>query len=175
MRKPFLLTICLLVVAMFLVPGVAADYTSNFTNGESVHVNQSTVQDPTGGKAEPMVLWVLAGFTGLVLIALSLLKPRLYKMDYEISVIVSVLAWPFLWYWTWGSLTSIDYITGVAMTSVNGESVMITQHILYSFPILGYIGVAADVGAIFVTILLISQFGLFNEKEEGKDQKGGEE
>lgn len=89
-------------------------------------------------------------------------------MDYEINIILSVMAWPFMFYWTWGGLTSIDRIIGVAMTSAGSGSVMITQHILYSYPILGYIGVLGDVAAIFVTILLIGQFKLFKENEENQ-------
>jgi hypothetical protein len=87
-------------------------------------------------------------------------------MDYEINIILSVIAWPFLWYFTWGALTSIDRVIGVGMTTTEWTTIMITQHILYTFPILGWIGVGGDVAAIFVTVLLVGQFTLFKENEE---------
>ena len=144
----------------------AGGYSNSFSSGEAVRINQSSSQDPSGGKAEPWILWVLSGCIGLILVAVALLKPRAYHMDYEINIILSVMAWPFLWYWTWGGLTSVDYIAGTGMAAVNGASVMITQHIYYSYPILGWIGIAADLGAVFVTILLIGQFKLFKEIDE---------
>lgn len=154
------------------VTPTSGNYTNTFSNTDIVRINQSSAQDPTGGKAEPWILWVLSGCTGLFLVALALMKPRSYRMDYEINIIISVLAWPFLWYWTWGGLTSVDYVVGTAMAGVNGVSVMITQHILYSYPILGYIGIGGCVAAVFVTILLIGQFKLFKENEEEQKRRG---
>ncbi|MCK9591459.1 MAG: hypothetical protein M0Q91_05550 [Methanoregula sp.] len=151
-------------------PETQGNYTSTFPENEIVRINQSFIQDPTGGRSEPWILWVLSGCTGLSLVGLALMKPKLYRMDYEINIIISVLAWPFLMYWTWGGLTSVDYIVGLSMAGVNGTSVMITQHILYSFPILGWIGVGASVASFLVTILLIGQFKLFKEREEEQKQ-----
>ncbi|MCK9591375.1 MAG: PKD domain-containing protein [Methanoregula sp.] len=144
------------------------NYANTFFENESVRINQSLTHDPMQGKATPWILWILSGYIGLAFILLALCKPRSYRMDYEINIILSVLAWPFLWYWTWGALTSIDYIVGVSMAGVGSTSVMITQHILYSFPILGWIGVGGCVAAIFITTLLVGQFRLFNENEENQ-------
>ncbi|MCK9591377.1 MAG: hypothetical protein M0Q91_05140 [Methanoregula sp.] len=165
--------IVLFLLTSIIGPTTAANYTNIFPANEPVRVNQSSIQDPTGGNAEPWLLWLLSGCTGLFLVALALIKPKLYRMDYEINIIISVLAWPFFLYWTWGGLTSIDYIVGLSMAGVNGTSVMITQHILYSFPILGWIGVGASVASFLVTILLIGQFKLFNEKEDEQKQRAG--
>jgi hypothetical protein len=165
-----------LIASLFLLSFIGtviadSNYTNTFPANQSVRINQSTIQDPTGGRAEPWILWILSGCTGLFLIALALLKPKLQRMDYEINIVISVLAWPFLWYWTWGCLTTIDYIVGVSMIGVNGEGVMITQHIYYSFPILGWIGVGACLAAVFVTILLIGQFKLFKENDQNQKQR----
>jgi len=143
-------------------------YTSG--NITSMKINQSLAQDPTSGRANPWDLWVLAGLLGIALLILSLIKPRLYRMDYEINIILSVAAWPFLWYFTWGALTSIDRVVGVGMTSTGSTAIMVTQHILYSFPVIGWIGVAADVAAIFVTVILVAQFNLFKDNEEKEKQ-----
>ncbi len=170
--KPLIILIAFLLLA-FAVGAVSAqnaNYTSNFSSLEVVRINQSFIHDPTDAQAAPWDLWVMSGIIGLILVVLALIKPRLYRMDYEINIILSVMAWPFLWYWTWGNLTSIDLIVGVAMAGANGEYGMITQHILYSFPILGGIGVAGDIAAIFITILLIGQFKLFKENEENQGE-----
>lgn len=169
--SPFFIALLLLLSVIGTVAAQNVNYTSNFTENEIVRVNQSTIQDPTGGQSEPWILWVMSGCIGIFLVVLSLIKPRLYRMDYEISIILSVMAWPFLWYWTWGCLTSIDYIVGASITTVEWEAVMITQHILYTFPILGWIGVGGCVAAVLITILLIGQFKLFKEEEEDQNQR----
>ena len=159
-----------LIAALFLlaltgtVTAASLNYTSTFNSTDVVRVNQSTIQD--SGASVPWDLWELSGLLGLAFVTLALIKPRLYRMDYEINIILSVIAWPFLWYFTWGALTSIDRIVGVGMTSAGGTAMMITQHILYAFPILGGIGIGGDVAAIFVTVLLVGQFTLFKENEE---------
>jgi hypothetical protein len=155
-----LLFLCLVSVVS------AANYTSTFDSTDIVKMNQSYIQDPTSGNTTPYYQWVLSGLIALILIVIALIKPRLYHMDYEINIIVSVMAWPFLWYWTWGGLGSLDLIVGTAMTTTTNASILITQHILYSWWVLGWIGVAANVFAIGVTILLVAQFNLFKEKEE---------
>lgn len=157
-----------LLLALAISSVSAANYTSTFQSTDVVRVNQSSVQDPTGGAATPWDLWILSGLLGTGLIILSLLKPRLYRMDYEINIILSVMSWPFLGYFTWGCLTSIDRIVGVGITSANGAAMMITQHILYTFPVLGWIGVGCDVVAVLITVILIAQFRLFKENEENE-------
>jgi hypothetical protein len=42
---------------------------------------------------------------------------------------------------------------------------MITQHIIYSFWVLGWIGIAGCIFAAFVTALLVSQYNLFKDNE----------
>ena len=149
-------------------------YTNNFSSFDKVRVNQSTIQDPMQGKSAPWWLWILSGYIGLGLLVIALLKPRTYRMDYEINIILSVVAWPFIWYWTWGGLTSVDYIVGTAITATQGETVMITQHILYTPWVLGWIGVGGCILAVFLTVLLASQYELFNENE-GKVQAKAEQ
>jgi hypothetical protein len=167
MKPPAILF--LLALLMFSAVGTVAaagNYTSTFADTDVVRINQSLIHDPTSDQARPWDLWVLSGIIGIALVLLALMKPRSYRMDYEIGIIVSVLAWPFLMYWTWGALTSIDRVIGAAMTTgAGGETIMITQHILYTFPILGYVGVAGIAAAVLISILLIAQFKEFKETE----------
>lgn len=151
-------------------PTIPPNYFNLFLGNETIRINQSAIHDPTGGRSIPWILWILSGYIGLTFLLVALVKPRLYNNDYEINIILSVIAWPFLWYWTWGGLTSIDYIVGLSMANVNNTSVMITQHILYSFPILGWIGIGGSVAAFLITILLIAQFNLFKERDEEQKQ-----
>ena len=173
--KPFaFLTIAFLIlITLFvgIVAADAADYTSTFTHGEIVVTNQTYIQDPNHGAATPWNLYILSGVIGLILLAVSVGKIKQNGNDYEASIILSVMSWPFLWYWTWAGLTSVDRIVGTGMASVNGESVLITQHILYSFWWLGWIGVGVDVAAILVTVLLVGQFKLFRDNEENERMK----
>lgn len=152
------------LLSLFLCIGIAsaASYTNTFDPTDVVVVNQSFVQDPTSGGSTPWILWIGAGIAGLSLIVLSLAQ----RMNYEGNIVLSVLAWPFVWYWTWGGMTSVDYIVGVGVIATSSNStVMITQHILYSFWVLGWIGVAGSIFAVFVTTLLVAQYNLFRDNE----------
>lgn len=169
-----------LLLLFCLVVGIAApisaSYTKEFPNTDLVVVNQSFVQDPTNGTSTPWLLWIGAGFVGLCLVILALIRPKSQRMDYEINIILSVLAWPFIWYWTWGGMTSVDYIVGIGMTTTFNTTAMITQHIIYSFWVLGWIGIGGCVFAAFVTALLISQYNLFKDNETeatAKNQQKG--
>ncbi len=172
MMKPLLFFVAFLILLSIVLPVAAynPNYTSTFNNTDVVRINQSLIQDPTSTNAVKWELWIYSGFIGLILIVISLLKPRLYRMDYEINIIVSVLSWPFCWYFTWGALTTVDRLVGVGMTATDGTAVMITQHILYTFPIIGAIGLGGDIVAIFITVILIAQFKLFKENEEQQNQ-----
>ena len=163
MHERFKILLLFCVIAILAVP-VSASYNKSFQPTDNVVVNQSSVQDPTPASI-PWTLWIGAGFIGIFLIVLSLIRPKSQRMDYEVNIILSVLAWPFVWYWTWGGMTSIDYIVGSAITYGNNTTAMITQHILYSFWVLGWIGVAGCIFAAFVTALLVSQYNLFKDNE----------
>jgi hypothetical protein len=165
MRQISFLFLFLCLLALVACP-VSASYNQTFDAASVVVVNQSFAQDPTHGESTPWVLWFAAGFIGLALIVLSLVRSKTLRMDYEINIILSVMAWPFCWYFTWGGLTSVDYIVGVGVTATCSDStIMMTQHILYSFWVLGYVGVAGCVFAAFITALLASQYKLFVDNE----------
>ena len=163
--SPFLFTCFLIAIAFSAVPCSAA-YSQTFDPSASVVVNQSLVHDPTGGASAPWALWVMSGIAGLLLSIFSLTRAKTQRMDYEVNIILSVIAWPFFAYFAWGGMTTVDYVVGLgAATTSTGGIAMITQHILYSFWLLGWIGIAGTLAAIFITALLISQYGLFKENE----------
>jgi hypothetical protein len=145
---------------------VSAAYTQTFDPSSNVVVNQSLAQDPTGGQSSPLLLWVIAGIAGLCLTIFSLTRGKTNRMDYEVNIILSVIAWPFFGYFAWGGITSVDYVAGVGMAaSSTGTIAMITQHILYSFWLLGWIGIGGFLASVAVTALLASQYKLFNDTE----------
>jgi hypothetical protein len=171
MKFTTLLVVSLLYL-LILTPLVSAanpNYTVVMGQDDVLRSNQSIIHDPTE-KAMPFDVWVMSGAIGLILMLLALLKPRIEKMDYEVSIIISVMAWPFCWVFTWGCLSTVDRIVGVVMAAApDGTMVTVTQHILYSFWWLGVAGVGGSIFAIVSTILLITQFGLFNS-ETPKDK-----
>jgi len=156
----------LILILLLAVVPVSAAYTQTFDATANVVVNQSLVQDPTQGASVPWDLWIASGIAGLSLIVLALARPKSQRMDYEVNVVISVLAWPFCWYFTWGGLTSVDYIVGVGSAASSNLTATVTQHILYNFWLLGWIGVGGSIFAVFVTILLVSQYNLFKDNEE---------
>ena len=163
MKRTFLI---LLLASIVLVSSVSAQYNQTFNDDNTIFVNQSFVQDPTDGHALPFPLWVLSGCIALGLVVLAL-RSKTQKSDYESNILISVLAWPFVWYFTWGGLTSVDLIVGITATTVNGTaSAFVTQHILYSWWVLGFIGALGSIFAAFVTALLVSQYNLFKDNEE---------
>lgn len=168
MKLSVVLVASLLLLSLIGSVAAVSNYSNTFSDTDVVRINQSLAQDPTSDRASPWDLWVPSGFLGIGLVILALIKPKLYRMDYEVNIILSVLAWPFLWYFTWGALTSIDKVIGVgaASSAGTGAAVFITQHILYTFPTLGWIGVAGDLAAVFITVILVAQFNLFKESEE---------
>jgi hypothetical protein len=144
---------------------------SIFPMDANVVINQSFAYDPTDGKSIPWVLWIVSGIIGIILIILALARPKTQRMDYEVNIILSLLSWPFIWYFTWGGLTSVDYIVGAGTTATTNMTAMITQHILYSFWVLGYVGVGGCIFAAFVTALLVSQYNLFKDNEAAEISK----
>lgn len=164
MRK--ISSVLILVLCILAIVPASATYSKAFAADTTVVVNQSFVQDPTAGASMPWLLYVISGVAGLSLIVLSLVRSKTQRMDYEINIVISVLAWPFIWYWTWGGLTSVDYVVGNGITSsCSDTTIMITQHIIYTFWVLGWIGVAGCIFAAFVTALLVSQYNLFRDNE----------
>lgn len=137
-----------------------------FGSGTNAVINQSVAQDPTRGGSVPWDLWVISGIAGLTLIILALTRSKTQRLDYETNIVISVMAWPFCWYFAWGGLTSVDYIVGSGASANANLTAMITQHIIYTPWVLGLLGVFGSVFAVFVTTLLIAQYNLFKQRED---------
>lgn len=159
------LILLLLFCAVMCSPALAA-YSNTFAPTDSVVVNQSLAQDPTRGESVPWDLWVISGITGLILIILALTRSKTQRLDYETNIVISVMAWPFCWYFAWGGLTSVDYIVGSGASANANLTAMITQHIIYTPWVLGLLGVFGSIFAVFVTTLLIAQYNLFKQRED---------
>lgn len=175
----FTSVLILLIIASILVMPSSATYSKTFVTGDSVVVNQSFVQDPTGGTSIPWMLWIISGIAGILFSTFALTRSKSQRMDYEVNIILSVIAWPFFGYFTWGGMTSVDYVAGVGATATgSGTIAMITQHILYTPWLLGWIGLAGFIAAVFITTLLVSQYNLFRDNEnaesERRNNNGGE-
>ena len=154
------------VLLLLLAAPVSATYTNIFPASDTVIVNQSLVHDPTSGAAVPWALWILSGIFGILFSTFALTRSKTQKMDYEVNIILSLIAWPFFGYFAWGGMTTVDYIAGAGVTSTGTNTIaMITQHILYTQWALGLIGIMGFIAAVCITTLLASQYRLFNENE----------
>jgi hypothetical protein len=156
----------ILLILLVLVVPVSAAYTNTFDPSDTVVVNQSLVHDPTSNTSTPFILWIVSGILGLFFTIYALVRSKSQRMDYEVNVILSIIAWPFFGYFAWGGMTSVDYIVGVGIAAAGTDIAMITQHILYSPWVLGWVGVMGFVAAAFVTALLVAQYSLFKDTEE---------
>lgn len=156
----------LLLLLLFIAVPASAAYTNTFAPTQTVVVNQSFAQDPTHGGSTPWVLWIISGIAGIMFSTFALTRSKSQRMDYEVNIILSVIAWPFFGYFAWGGMTSIDYIVGAGVTSTDTTIAMITQHILYTPWLLGWIGVMGFVASAFITALLASQYKLFVDNED---------
>ena len=144
------LLILIAVLTLFLIPLVSAD-TPNFTpvmanNNQSniVHVNWSYHQDDSPGT--PFEIWLLAGLIGIGLVLLSL-RARTASGQAEVDALIAVMAQPFLLFTAITSF-AVDRITSYGVTSqveVVGASpasqvheyVLLENHVLYHFDIIG--------------------------------------
>ena len=159
--KHFLLLLSVLLIISSV--SAAGNVTNNFTSTDVARITHSYQLDP--GTSAPWEMFILSGLLGLVLLVYTLVRPKAGKLDYEIDIIISVLSWPCIGYFAWSALrTGVDRVVGTAATSTDGISIVVTQHILYLFPLEGWIAVAGEVLAIFVTILLIGQYKMFKEQ-----------
>ena len=155
-------------IAFVFIPLVSADlnYTPIFDpTDDLVHFNHSYTLDR--GTQTPWDLWLYAGLIGLGLFLLSLWWSLNMTTPYiEGAAIVSVVGWAPIGFCAWASF-NLDRVVGYGVTgliesqSANGqinehEYVILINHVLYQFPIIGVLMLAFLVVAILNTVRIIA-------------------
>ena len=157
--------ILFLLILLILVPGfVQANITTNGTYSQSfnesntqVRINQSTTL--YNYPATNWVLWIVSGILGLILFLLSLRTPQT-KSGIEINTVISVLSWIPITFCGYASF-AVDRLSSYGVTSQSGEYVLLENHIVYSFPVIGILMFVFLVVAVINTIRLIALNKMF--------------
>jgi hypothetical protein len=144
----------LLALIMALVSGVSA---ANFTPeiaGEDVHYNITTHMDT--GATTPFDIWLLATVVGVLLFGLAFAPPSSNPGILVGQASASVVGWIFLGF---AALTSfaVERITssGTVATPDSGI-VLLENHVIYHFDVIGYLLAFALLITIVNTIRLLA-------------------
>jgi amino acid transporter len=144
------------LILLLLLPIVQASISSNFTKtfNESTQVRINTSTSFYSYPATDWILWIISGFLGLVLFLISLRTPG-SKSGIEINTVISVLAWIPIAFCGYASF-AVDRLSAYGVTSQNGEYVLLENHIVYSFPVIGIVMFVFLVVAIVNTLRLLA-------------------
>jgi hypothetical protein len=175
----------LLVLISFLICVLPATaYPANFTpvidpvgDNDITHYNITSHMDD--GKTTPVEVWAIAAILGLILFLYSL-PPKGTTPELEHSIIVSVIAWIPIGFTAYTSF-AVDRITSFGVTSqiesqaANGainthEFVLMENHVIYHFDVIGIIYIVFLAGAIINTVRLISLHKALRLQSESEKQ-----
>jgi hypothetical protein len=164
-NKPIL--ILLLFITLLVLPGIAQasnttispeNYTRTFDNTSNVRINQSTMM--YNYPATDWTIWLLSGILGLTLFLISLRLPST-KSGVEINIIISVFSWIPIAFCGYASF-AVDRLSSYGVTSQVAEYVLLENHIVYSFPVIGIGMFVFLIIAIINTIRLIAIHRIFS-------------
>jgi len=157
--KNMRLLLSLILLLLVLLPGVVSanistngTYSQKFNDSSQVRINTST--SFYNYPATNWVIWIISGFLGLGLFLLSL-RTSQTKSGIEINTVISVLAWIPIAFCGYASF-AVDRLSSYGVTSQSGEYVLLENHIIYSFPVIGILMFVFMVVAIINTVRLIT-------------------
>ena len=130
------LLLVLTVLFVLVVPVCAADvnFTPQFNTTEDVvHYNVTSHIDQSN--TTPIELWAVSALLGLLLFCLTL-KTRKESAELEGDAIVSVLAWIPIGYTAYTSF-AVDRITAYGVTGTLNNYVLMENHVIYHFDVIG--------------------------------------
>jgi hypothetical protein len=172
MKRHLCATIIVLSFALLLIaPVSAANFTPDITD-EDVHYNITTHFDPR--TTTPFDIWILGAILGLLLFFWTLIGSPVTTSDLERDAVISVLAWVPIGF---TALTSfaVDRITssGVVATTTSGI-VLLENHVIYHFDILGYLfGILVLVAIINTFRILALHKSLKLQSDQQTSYSGG--
>lgn len=153
------------LILLLLLPIVQANISTNGTylrgfDNDSSQVRINTSISFNNYPATNWVIWIISGFLGLSLFLLSL-RTAQTKSGIEINTVISVLAWIPIAFCGYASF-AVDRMSSYGVTSQAGEYVLLENHIIYSFPVIGIVMFVFLVVAIINTIRLIALNKMFS-------------
>jgi hypothetical protein len=157
--------LCLLILVLSSLPAIVSadeNYT-NYFNLNNTQVRINTTVSFYNYEATNWVIWIISGFLGLGLFLLSL-RTAQTKSGIEINTVISVLAWIPIAFCGYASF-AVDRMSSYGVTSQASEYVLLENHIIYSFPVIGIIMFVFLVVAIINTIRLIALNKMFTGDE----------
>ena len=171
--KKRLSVVCLLILVLSFLP-IIASAENNTTNGtytryfndNNTQVRINTTTSYYNYPATNWVIWIIYGLLGLGLFLLSLRTPGT-KSGIEINIIISVLAWMPIAFCGYASF-AVDRMSSYGVTSQASEYVLLENHIIYSFPVVGILMFVFLVVAIINTVRLIAIHKIFTGESEGR-------
>jgi hypothetical protein len=144
----------LILMFMFIVPVTAANFTPELPAGEQVHYNITTLIDQS--KATPFDIWILGAILGIILFFWTLIGTPVTTSDLERDAFISVLAWVPIG-WTALNSFAVERITSSgAVTTATSGIVLLENHVIYHFDILGYLFGILVLVAILNTIRILA-------------------
>ena len=163
------------IACLLLITTVSAtNWTTSFNSEDQAIYNQSSTMD--NGTYTPWEFYWAAGILSLVMLFFSL-RPSEKTIELEVEAIISIVSLIPISFCAWASFNGVDRIIGYGVTSQSGIYAMMTQHITYTFPIIGVIMAVFFVATIGNFLRILAQHKMFKIKEEqeelrrGKDQK----
>jgi hypothetical protein len=170
------------IAAILLITTVNAAITPNWTpyfdvtTGDEIHYNQSSTLDNSG--STPWEMWWASGLIGLVLFLLSL-RPRTSAMELEVDAIIGSISIVPILFCGWASF-NIDRITGYGVTglseletasgiTISHEFVMMINHTIYNFPVIGILMFIFAGVAVFNVIRILAQHKLFRIRDQEEE------
>ena len=152
------------LIFLLLLPIVQANISTNGTYSQSFNdTSQVRINTSTSFYTYPAtnwVIWIISGFLGLGLFLLSL-RTAQTKSGIEINTVISVLAWIPIAFCGYASF-AVDRMSSYGVTSQAGEYVLLENHIIYSFPVIGIVMFVFLVVAIINTVRLITLNKMFS-------------
>ena len=135
MKRQYLALLILMI--MFIVPVSGANFTPELPAGEQVHYNITTHIDQS--KATPFDIWILGAILGIILFFWTLIGSPVSTSDLERDAFISVLAWVPIG-WTALNSFAVERITSSgAVTTTTSGIVLLENHVIYHFDVLGYL------------------------------------
>ena len=161
--KKILLALFLITILITTVS--AQNWTPSFDTTDKAIYNQSSSIDNSG--STPWEMFLASGLIGLGLFLFSV-RPRASAMELEVDAIIGTISTVPIGFCAWAAW-NVDRITGSGVTSQNGIYVMMVNHTLYSFPIIGILMAVFCVIAIANVFRILAQHKLFQIKSQEEE------